>query len=135
MRIGNIAGTVGRILVDQRQVVNPFGIRDAQGRPFTVTLRRGNHDEWVNFLVKNELLDPRQKEARKKRVRLSMQKQKGFRHGGQKAREEKLLEQIAEDSIQSAVDFTASQEKLVRKKEGAAELLFLGGFGLDDEDG
>lgn len=138
MGIGNLRGVAARILTDRRDVVNPFGIRDSQGRLFTVKgLLRGNADEWVRFITDNELQDPAQVERRKKRIKLAMMR---GRKGGQrktslKATEDRVMDEIAEDVATTTIDHDAAQAKLARKKEGAARILFSGGFALDDDQG
>lgn len=134
MKIGNLKGLAARVLSDVREIVNPFGIRDSAGRPFTAIVLRANHDDWANFLAKEQMDDPNTKRRRKANVKAALSQFQGGR-GFRRVKADKLIDTLAEDLVTTEFNPDSAKDRLGRKKAGAAAILWRGGFGLDDENG
>lgn len=139
MGFGNLRGMVPGILRDQRTVVNPFGFRDSHGRPLRAIIRRGLDPNWTEYLT--SILTAGQEGREKRKARLVSQLKagtgggRGFRRSSAASGEDRILRDIAEDFLAQSEDPARKRELERLRKEGVARYLFIGGDGLENEDG
>lgn len=139
MRFGNIGGVAGRVLLDTRLAVNPFGWVDSQGRPFKALIRRAQCQEWVNFLG-SILTGGESEEERVKDIAATLKEAgeaRGFRKrkGGGSKSQDVALEKLARRFVAQSQDPARAAELKRKRKEGMAKILFLGGAHLEAEGG
>lgn len=141
MRFGSLRGATAKILRDTRDVVNPFGYKNSRGEPFVATIRRGLNQEWVDHLATIYAGGKAGREDRKRRfvsnLKASADAGRGFRRGakGSANPQQRVYEELAEQVFAQGEDPALKAAADLKRKQGAAKFLFVGGSGLDGEPG
>ena len=136
--LSNLQGVALAAVSDEKWVPNPFGIKDGQGRLFEALVGREGRPEWQDFVTSEDLSDPDARAKKKEifKAQFRRQNRPGFRtkvaSGGV---DNQTLDDLAGVITDTTSDPFKLAQRLRRKKEGAARLLFLGGRYLDGVSG
>lgn len=141
MDFSNLAGVATAVISDTRYAVNPFGIRDSQGRAFEALIRRANHPDWTDAIADLLNNDPEWREKREETLRIQLAAgatgTKGFRQRAKLSPDDvqnRVVGSLAKH-FAAAPDRAVKERQLVEKKKTAAEHLFVGGRYLESAEG